>query len=184
MRKIAIVSFLLFLATGPLFSWGMSLGTEVECSPTLFTLSDTSSFIPVLSIGATSIFQLDNLRLSFASFLRKGTEYHSFHRFSTLSEVATVSICSGMGYMLSKTAFVDLSLCLSLFSIGTQQYRTRAISPSSRITFGKVIKGNDYTPDFVIMVPAEITFGKTARSLALGLGAGLFFSIDKEEQDK
>ena len=180
-KKLFLLLIILLVSTSYLFSLDLALGAEAQYSPALLTIGDSSSFLSEGSISLFTSLCSRPICYSLSVGIEKGIEHYSFHRFSKLTETASLIIASSIGYLINKTSTINLGFGFKLSSIGSLPYNTRVLSPLLRLIYRREYKGEGNAPDFFFFLPLEVLYGKTAKGIAMGIGLG--YSFSSEEKD-
>lgn len=175
-KKLVLFITILLISIGNLFSFGLALGAEAFYSPSVLIIGDSSSFLSDITIYLFTSIHSENLIYTISIGMEKGKEHYSFHRFSKLSETASLSTHTSIGYLFNQSTSLNLSTGLKLTSIGSIPYNTRVLSPYVRLTYRKEFLVKDDAPDFSLIIPLEVIYGKTSKGISLGFGLGYSFS--------
>lgn len=178
-KKLILSLVLFLLSVCYLFSFGIALGAEAQYAPSIITIGDSSSFFSTGSIASFTALNTNAFRYSISLGIEKGLEHYSFHRFSRLSQIASLFSSCSVGYFFNNASSINIGFGIKCISIGLPPYNIRVMSSSLRMIYRKEYRGNASTPDFFLIVPVEVLLGKTAKGVSLGIGGGYSFSHEK-----
>ena len=179
-KRITLVS-VLALTISLLPARKLALGAEATYSPVLLNVGDSTSLLSDTDITLFISYESGRLCCSSSFSFEKGWEHQSFHRFSRLNEISSMSFSSSIGYLIRENLSLNADIGIKLIAIGVPPNNIRALSPYIGIIIRKEFLSTYNTPCFSIFIPFEFTFGKTVKGVSLGIGVGYFFSLPKVE---